>query len=273
MAKKISVYFIEQPDWEKWIRMVAVDFELFFGPCENCYPPDYDLVIPLTINATHYLNRHYPDYNGFKFLVSDSYVLANSDHKGRFAEKLGRLGLAHHSPNLPVGFPSVYPYVFKKAVSVFGVDAYVIENEIQERALMAKVNETDYVRQRWISGDLEFASHVLFDGTKALFLHTIEYQMPQGFYIKGRPTKCQSMKPIEHGRFLSLFELILTGLNFKGLCCFDYKLENGELKIFELNARYGGSLSSVINRVIPILYEYLQQTPAMANSNDGMLTY
>ncbi|MEP7705262.1 hypothetical protein [Paraglaciecola sp. 25GB23A] len=221
MAKKISIYFIEQPDWEKWIRMVAVDFELFFGPCENCYPPDYDLVIPLTINATHYLNRYYPDYNGFKFLVSDSDVLANSDHKGRFAEKLGRLGLAHHSPNLPVGFPSVYPYVFKKAVSVFGVDAYVIENEIQERALMAKVNETDYVRQRWISGDVEFASHVLFDGKKALFLHTIEYQMPQGFYIKGRPTKCQSMKPIEHGHFLSLFELILTGLNFRGLCCFD----------------------------------------------------
>jgi carbamoylphosphate synthase large subunit len=264
MSKKPRVYFIDKPDWEKWIRMVATDFELFFGSCETCHPADYDLVIPLTISATNYLSRHYPHYNGVKFLVSESHVLANSNHKGRFAVALMKLGLSDHCLNLPDGYSS-YPYVLKKAVSEFGVDAYVVENAQQERELLAKVNQADYIRQRWVAGDIEYVSHLLFDGKKALFHHSIEYQMPQGFYIKGRPTQLQSMQPVDHERFLGLFESILAGLNFKGLCCFDYKLEKGEVKLFELNARYGGTLSNVVDKMILILFNYLQHNAVAQN--------
>jgi predicted ATP-grasp superfamily ATP-dependent carboligase len=258
MTKKIRVYFMEQPDWEKWIRMVATDFEPFFGSSEQCHPADYDLVIPFTINASDYLNRHYPKYNGIKFLVSEPHVLATSNHKGRFALALDKLGLSNHSLQLPVD-TATYPYVLKKAVSGFGIDAYVIQSVEQENAILTKVNPLDYVKQRWVGGSIEYANHLLFDGEKTLFHHSIEYQMPQGYYIKGRPTECLSMKSVDHGHFLSLFESILSGLKFKGICCFDYKVEEGEVKIFELNARYGGSLSTVIHRLIPIFYHHLQR--------------
>jgi hypothetical protein len=39
-------------------------------------------------------------------------------------------------------------------------------------------------------------------------------------------------------------------LNFQGLCCFNYKLVDGQPVIFELNPRFGGSLPRDINRML-----------------------
>jgi len=48
---------------------------------------------------------------------------------------------------------------------------------------------------------------------------------------------------------------ILPSLRYEGLCCFNYKMDNGVLVVLELNPRFGGSLphQQYINDVVLIL--------------------
>jgi predicted ATP-grasp superfamily ATP-dependent carboligase len=40
-----------------------------------------------------------------------------------------------------------------------------------------------------------------------------------------------------------LFAQILTRLDYEGTACFNYKIANGQPMIFEINPRFGGSLT------------------------------
>ena len=44
--------------------------------------------------------------------------------------------------------------------------------------------------------------------------------------------------------YLDKFSAILNSIGYEGLCCFDYKVINGKPQIFEINPRFGGSLSA-----------------------------
>lgn len=42
--------------------------------------------------------------------------------------------------------------------------------------------------------------------------------------------------------FLLLWDRLLDTLGFEGLCCINYKLNNGRPLLLEINPRFGGSL-------------------------------
>lgn len=168
------------------------------------------------------------------------------------------MGLSAHSLSMPDNSKQ-YLYVLKKANSCFGVGTYIIKDERSEEDVLSKLDTLDYIKQVWVGGCMEYSTHLLFDGSKAISHHSFEFLMPEGFHVKGKATKHLGTKTIDHFQHLSLFENILCELNFKGLCCFDYKIEDDTVKIFELNPRYGGSLTRVVDELIPVLYEYLQE--------------
>jgi predicted ATP-grasp superfamily ATP-dependent carboligase len=43
--------------------------------------------------------------------------------------------------------------------------------------------------------------------------------------------------------YIDIFSDLLNAIGFEGLCCIDYKVKNGIPYIFEINPRFGGSLS------------------------------
>lgn len=71
MRRQLRVFFIGKPQWEPWIRSVAVHDDLHFGPNENCDPDQYDVVIPLSISALEYIKTHYPHLDGIKYIACD----------------------------------------------------------------------------------------------------------------------------------------------------------------------------------------------------------
>jgi hypothetical protein len=53
-----------------------------------------------------------------------------------------------------------------------------------------------------------------------------------------------------------LFAEILKKLDYKGTCCFNFKIEDGAPRIFEINPRFGGSLWRNINACLNALRDF-----------------
>jgi carbamoylphosphate synthase large subunit len=46
----------------------------------------------------------------------------------------------------------------------------------------------------------------------------------------------------------NIIEEVMRPGEFTGTCCFDYKLQNGQIRIFEINPRLNGALASPWNK-------------------------
>jgi len=58
--------------------------------------------------------------------------------------------------------------------------------------------------------------------------------------IQGEEKAFQNIVKCKH---LELFSNILKNIGYQGLCCIDYKMKDNSPMIFEINPRFGGSLS------------------------------
>ena len=82
-------------------------------------------------------------------------------------------------------------------------------------------------------------------------LQDAKLRFNDSIFIKGNSLKSINSKEINHEIFIPIFCDILTYLKYEGIACFDYKVtSNGELKIFELNPRFGSSLSKFIHEMV-----------------------
>jgi predicted ATP-grasp superfamily ATP-dependent carboligase len=61
-------------------------------------------------------------------------------------------------------------------------------------------------------------------------------------FIKGQNYNSHSSTLIDlHQKYVKIFDKILLKINFRGICCIDYKIVNNKPIIFEINPRFGGS--------------------------------
>ena len=84
--------------------------------------------------------------------------------------------------------------------------------------------------------------------------------MNRDYYIRGvrmQPFKNVQMSIVDPV-FDAIFAKILAALEFEGVGCFNFKIIDEQPVIFELNPRYGGSLSRDINNFLTALKSTLQ---------------
>lgn len=69
---------------------------------------------------------------------------------------------------------------------------------------------------------------------------TVEYRFGHCWPIKtvDRPVG----KALVPEKFIAIWEAMLRQINYDGICCVNYKVEEGLPKVLEINPRVGGSL-------------------------------
>lgn len=251
-----TILFSRKDDWENDIRSVATGYIPYFHEFDEIDPDRFDLIVPTTLQAARYFNRHHARLNRVKAIVPTDESINACDDKREFARRLARNGFANV---LPRGDDNLrYPYLLKKNVSEWGVGTNIIHGPEAENAYRDDLHSGDYLRQEYIFGQQEYTSHVLTASGRIAFMRTVEFTFDEPLFVKGRAFAHVSQANVDHGHLSRLFESILDSLGFEGICCFNYKLLAGVPKIFEVNPRYGASLTFFLGEAIASLQSLLR---------------
>ncbi len=240
-----QIVFSRFDAWEPIIRwgFKGTRHHIHFLPLNPKLPlPSANLIVPLTIDAMLALAQS-PHHGKMQSLipVPSLTCLRLCNDKYRFNQVLQLLGFGRYLPSTQM--PLTLPYVLKRKVDEYGSHSHIIKTQEQEAALLANQNPDDYFRQTLITGRDEYATHILFKDGRIVASLSFRNRFEGSAYIFGLHQKesykmlCQT--PADR---LALFARILRAIGYEGLCCFDYKLVDGEPRIFELNPRMGGSL-------------------------------
>lgn len=230
-----------RPQWEEQIRgsFEGSGHELEFGEFLPAHRHDWDLVVPMTIEELRFLDQVRPLVSGNPIPIPRFEVVSLCDDKARLRRFLADSGFAAHFPG-DAG-PRDIPFILKKRIDEWSANCHLIRNEVDARIHAGKIGDPAYIREHWIPGDREFASHVVIRDGRIRAALNIEYQFAGIDAIKGRDDAI-SLRPcrLPHVR---LFERILNTIGFEGLCCLNYKESGGVPKLLEINPRFGGSLA------------------------------
>lgn len=239
--RKIKILFSKKDDWEPEIRkgFRSTRHEISFGILSPENVVKYDLIVPLTIEDISKLNkfRHLIDNNPIPVPNIESLKLCND--KSLFNQILITNNFGDFIPE--TGDNVQYPYILKKKIDEWGQNSHIVLDKKQEQKYSDILSNPDYFRQKVIFGNYEYAAHILFSKQKIVYSLGIEYYFMDKYFIKGKD-KTLTTK-ICHCPYLDIFADILNLIGFEGLCCFNYKVAGNRPLIFEVNPRFGNSLS------------------------------
>jgi predicted ATP-grasp superfamily ATP-dependent carboligase len=108
----------------------------------------------------------------------------------------------------------------------------------------------EYIVQEYIYGSEEYDAVFVFNKGLATSAFAYLCGFEKKEHIKSQDdTKITSYKKvILNDAIVKNIEEIMRPFCFTGTCCFDFKLQNGQMRIFEINPRIDGSLTSLWNK-------------------------
>jgi predicted ATP-grasp superfamily ATP-dependent carboligase len=161
------------------------------------------------------------------------------DDKYLFYTTLTVKGFEYLMPKVGKGLS--LPYMAKKKVADSGNNCYAITSPEKEKEFECQINDPDYFCQEIVQGTREYATHILFKDHKVVCSINVKYVFANGTFVKGKDKFiCTKIEKCPH---LETFAAIMDAIGFEGLCCFNYKEVDGKPYVFEINPRFGGSLS------------------------------
>ncbi|TQV74661.1 hypothetical protein FLL45_06785 [Aliikangiella marina] len=207
---------------------------------------NFDLVIPLNLDDSYFLNQHSDYIQNNLIPVASSESIALCDDKIRFNAFMLDNGFSRYIPALDCA-PHL-PFIVKKRIDVFGHNSHLVQTEADRTKFAQQIADPDFFTQALVLGNREYATHIYFHRGKIQYSLNIEYLFDKALPIKGQDkaltrTVCRS-------RFLTLFSKILAAIEYEGICCINYKIENGEPMILEINPRVGGSFCEYIYALV-----------------------
>jgi len=245
---KETILFSRKDDWEPAIKKEIHNFVPFFCNLNEVDPDRFDFVIPLTIHSQKYINNHLKHLVGKKILAPSNNAIDICHDKEKFSKFLINNGFDRFVPKPDKNLR--YPYILKQKTGAWGIGITIITDAKCEDVNIDKIASKDYFCQEYIEGKKEFTTHVIIHDKKIVFFKTIQFSYSQKFFVKGKDCDGRSSKIVNHSRHKDLFEKILNKIDYQGICCFNYKLHRGGVKIFEINPRYGGSMTRFLNEAI-----------------------
>jgi len=199
----------------------------------------YDIVMPLNMYNLRRLIPHNELVDNNLVPTPTMEAIDICDDKYRFYTTLVEKGFGNDMPR--VGKNLKIPYIVKKKVAHMGLDCYVIDTAEKEKEHWNEINHPDFFCQEIVQGKKEYATHLIFRDGKMVCALNVIYIFSTPTYVKGVDKFiCNKLGKCPH---LNLFADILKAINFEGICCFNYKEIDGKPYVFEINPRFGGSLS------------------------------
>lgn len=252
-----NILFSRKDDWEAGMRSAIGAHLPHFHDFDSVDAERFDLVVPLTLEDARHFNLHFAHLNRVTALVPSTPALEACDDKQEFARRVARAGFTRFLPRCE---SLAYPYLLKKRISEWGMDTYIIDGEEEEDLHAGKLGSAEYIRQEHIAGQQEYTTHLLVAGGRSRFIRTVAFNFAETLFVKGRHFTPVSQECVDHACYRTLFEDILGCVGLEGICCFNYKLDAGTPKIFEVNPRYGASLTPFLAEVIDCLDGLLGET-------------
>ncbi len=248
----MRILFSKRQDWEPVLREalrpsphIPVFADFADATLEAC-----DVLVPLTIADLEFLDaaRRRVSCNPLPIPSLASVRLCND--KLLFAETLLDHGFGDFIP--AIGEQLAFPRVLKKRVDEAGAHSHVVAGVAEEQALLAGARDADYFRQRLVRGECEYTTHLLIAEGRVLYALHIETAFGDEVCIKGRDA-CSGSRAVPAPCNVGIFASMLACIGFEGLCCVNYKLEDGRPQVFEINPRCGWSLCAHFAELIPLL--------------------
>jgi len=242
---KKTVLFSSMDDWEWAIRKRITGYVPFFYEFDEINPNYFDVIIPLTLHSQRYINAHRELFAKQLYLCPTEYCIELCDNKENFHNFLSKNGFQKLMPMINGKFD--YPYILKKKVGAWGEGISIISDMKSEMKHIADIESEDYFTQQYIKGKDEYTAHIITADKTIIFFKALKFTFQDECFIKGKDYKPMSVVEVEHDKYKSIFEEVLSSMNYEGICCFNYKITKNGLSIFEVNPRFGASMNRFIN--------------------------
>jgi hypothetical protein len=238
---KLRILFSENCGGEKIIRngFRLLHHHLDFDTISPEKLKDYDLVVPLTMTALREMHEFPQPLNNHLIPIPSLKAINICDDKALFSKTLVEKGFGNFLPRTGKGLD--FPYILKKNIAWGANSCYFITNPEQEQQYSELISSEDYHCQEIIKGKSEFDAHILYKNHHIVASLGVENSFENDVYLKGKDNYICTK--IVKCPYLDLFADILEAIGFEGLCCFNYKENDGMPSIFEINPRFDGSLS------------------------------
>jgi hypothetical protein len=258
----LDILFSRKDDWEPPLREAfrGTPHRITFDTFTAHNLAAHDLAVPLTI-ADAKLACDAPVAERSLLPLPSRPCIDTLDDKLQFHRAMVAAGFGQYVP--PVSEQPFLPYIVKRRIDECGVHTCIVGSFARERALAAECSSPDYFRQELVPGNREYATHIVYDERGIRFSLTIEYLFANDFFVKGQ-AHCERATPVPAPGCMDVFAQILAALDFRGLCCINYKLVDGIPMIFEINPRCGFSLCAYFPQVLDALQQRWWQPLARA---------
>lgn len=151
----------------------------------------------------------------------------------------------------------IFPTIMKPIDGCAGYGIIIFKNKGEYENSKIKFNNT-YIIQEYVCSAYITTGHFLCDSGNILW--TAIYTSKSAEYVIKRGAITNYTKRNLSENEINVFSDILKKLNYHGLCCIDYCIDNNDkIKIFEINPRIGGSLVNDTTD-FTLLMEFIKKT-------------
>jgi hypothetical protein len=236
-------------DFAPWAESIKLKLDARYEPSfvdfSQVRLADFDAVVPIQLVDYAPLFRH-PKLRGVKFFHPSPEVVDLCDDKLELIRFLIARGFGSFVP--PLQSPGApYPYVLKKRRSWWGRDCHIVSGPEDERRIdLSGLDRNDdaWFAQAFVPGQFEFATHFLRVRGQIRYASTFAYAMAARAFVRGARDTPRHTYLIPGCAHLGVFSEILARLDYEGTACIDYKVVGRQPVLFEINPRFGGSLSA-----------------------------
>lgn len=205
------------------------------------------VVIPLMEDHIAACLRNCP--KSYALLLPSERALSIFRDKGRFAAYAKSQSLSHLCPHTYQANETVlFPCVLKRTDlnAGAGIAIATSPSHLQELLQQDWWRQQPTILQQYISGHYEYVAHCVCRNGKILWQCVYEYESTPGSLIRNG-TKQIKRAAINRRQFKQI-ESFLRPLKYTGPCNVDFKLSaHGDIIVFEINPRLGGSLMRPVN--------------------------
>ena len=229
---------------------------------DDCYAHAVTTVMPVGIPAQQFAARHRQQLRaaGLHLMGAEEETYRLLKDKQRFYAFMCEHGWERYVPRrFEYAGAKTFPLIVKPRVGSGGKGSRIVHG-----AEELGPEEAGALLEEYIPASEEYAANLLIAEGRTVGHVTYRKKANSAEYILGQGDTDQHHIVNEkcETAFLPLFESILNACGFSGLCCVDYKVQNGEPKVFEINARLGFTLASAPEDLLPMLRRYEAQAEA-----------
>jgi hypothetical protein len=246
------ILFSVRDPWEVMVRSGFVAYPevmLEFSPMTEDTVQRADLVVPFEFSDLVWLADR-PHLVKGKPIPIPSRALVDLCHDKRaFNNAVRDLGFASLIPAMD-GLLT-FPYIVKPLHGECSHGTHVIASAEDEALHANVIADPTFFRQHMLPGQTEYATHMAIRRGKVMAEITMEYRFAVDAPVKGkdrllwrRATPCPDSETLAN---------VLRALGFEGICCFNFKMIGGQLRLIELNPRFGGSLAPHFARFLAMM--------------------